>query len=74
MGRPTCQRAIGGTYIAYRDHLGGFLFLTVVTGAILVALGSRFWSRRHDITMLLLGFIQAAAGLWAHVERFSVHG
>jgi hypothetical protein len=49
LGHYLAAHAIGGTYIAYRDHMGGFVFLTVVTGAIIAGFGTRFMARapRH---------------------------
>jgi hypothetical protein len=67
-------RAIGGSYIAYRDHIFGFVVLTLVSGAILAGLGWRFWKGRHDITLLILGALQTAIGIVVYVNRFSVHG
>ena len=67
-------RAIGGSWIAYRDHVLGFVLLSVVSGAIIAGLGWRFWKGRHDITVLILGVVQSALGVWVYIERFSVHG
>lgn len=67
-------QAIGGTWVAYRDHVAGFVMLTLVSGAILVGLGRRFWRGRWDITWLSLGVIQALIGLFVYINRFSVHG
>jgi hypothetical protein len=67
-------QAIGGTFLAYRDHLAGFAILTIVTGAILAGLGAKFWKGRRDITVLALGAVQTAIGIWVYIERFSVHG
>jgi hypothetical protein len=66
--------AIGGTWVAYRDHMAGFFGLTLVTGAIIALLGHRFWRGRHDITVLTLGVIQAAIGVFVYIGRFNVHG
>lgn len=74
LGHVLAARAIGGTRVAYRDHIGGFVVLTVVSGAILAALGWRFWRGRHDITLMALGIVQALLGLVVYVERFQVHG
>jgi hypothetical protein len=74
LGHFFAARAIGGSYIAYRDHIFGFVFLTLVAGAILAGLGWRFWKGRHDITVLILGAIQALIGVWVYMGRFSVHG
>ena len=67
-------QAIGGTFIAYRDHIGGFVILCLVPGAILAGLGWRFWKGRHDITLAALGLLQTLLGIWVYIERFSVHG
>ena len=67
-------RAIGGTYIAYRDHMFGFVVLTLVSAVIVWLVGMRFWKGRHDITLLLVGVIQAIIGLLVYNSRFSVHG
>jgi hypothetical protein len=67
-------RAIGGSYVAYRDHIFGFVVLTLVSGAIIAGLGWRFWKGRHDITLLILGAVQTIVGVMVYVNRFSVHG
>ncbi len=66
--------AIGGTALAFRDHLLGFLALTMVCGALLYALSLRFWKGRHDITLLVLGVVQALLGAFVYATRYSVHG
>ena len=67
-------RAIGGSYVAYRDHILGFVGLTLVSGTIIVGLGWRFWRGRHDITLLILGVVQTIVGVVVYINRFSVHG
>jgi len=67
-------RAIGGSYVAYRDHIFGFLVLTLVSGALIAGIGWRFWKGRHDITLLILGVLQTAVGIVVYINRFSVHG
>jgi hypothetical protein len=67
-------RAIGGTYVAYRDHIFGFVVLLLVSGAIIGGLGWRFWRGRSDITLLAIGALQALFGLLVYIERFRVHG
>jgi hypothetical protein len=67
-------RAIGGSYVAYRDHILGFVGLTLVSGAIVAGLGWRFWKGRHDITLLILGVLQTVIGGLVYINRFSVHG
>jgi hypothetical protein len=74
MGHVLAAQAIGGTHVAYRDHLAGFFGLTIISAAIIAALGWRFWKGRHDITILAIGAVQAAIGLLVYVQRFSVHG
>ena len=74
LGHVLAAIAIGGTYIAYRDHIFGFIILTLVSGALLAGLGWRFWKGRHDITLLILGALQALIGVWVYIGRFNVHG
>lgn len=74
LGHVLAAIAIGGTYIAYRDHIFGFVFLTLVSGALIAGLGWRFWKGRHDITLLILGALQALIGAWVYMGRFNVHG
>ena len=74
VGHILAAQAIGGTRLAYRDHLLGFVGLTVVSGGIIAALGSRFWKGQRDITLLILGTVQALIGLLIYINRFSVHG
>jgi len=74
LGHLLAAQAIGGSYVAYRDHIFGFVGLSLVSGAIIAGLGWRFWRGRHDITLLTLGILQAVLGLVVYIERFSVHG
>ena len=74
LGHFFAARAIGGSYIAYRDHIFGFFLILVVSGAIIAGLGWRFWKGRHDITLLIVGVVQALFGIWVYIERFNVHG
>jgi hypothetical protein len=67
-------KAIGGTHLAYRDHLLGFVLITVVAGAIIFGAGMRFWKGRYDISLLLLGGVNAIVGLLVYIQRFHVHG
>lgn len=74
LGHVLAARAIGGTFSAYRDHLVGFAGLTIVSGAALALAGRFLWKGRHDVTLLVLGLLQASIGLFVYMERFSVHG
>jgi hypothetical protein len=74
LGHFFAARAIGGSYIAFRDHIAGFFLILVVTGAIIAGLGWRFWKGRRDITVLTIGAVQALFGIWVYIERFNVHG
>ena len=73
LGHLLAARAIGGSYHAYRDHVFGFFLILAVTGAIVAALGWRFWRGRRDVTLVAIGAIQALFGLFVYVERFRVH-
>ena len=74
LGHYFAARAIGGSYIAYRDHIFGFFVILLVTGLIIAGLGWRFWKGRRDITLLIVGAVQALLGVWVYMGRFSVHG
>lgn len=73
LGHLLSAQAIGGYYVAYRDHVVGFLLLTTVTGIIIAGLGWRFWRGRHDITLLTLGGVQAILGFVIWLNRFNIH-
>ena len=72
LGHLFAARAIGGSYVAYRDHIFGFILLSLVSGAVIAALGWRFWRGRHDITLVILGVVQALVGLVIYLERFHI--
>ena len=72
LGHLLAAQAIGGYRIAYRDHIAGFVLILVVTGAIIAALGWRFWKGRHDITVLTIGAVQALFGLAVYLMRFHI--
>ncbi len=74
LGHVLAAQAIGGSYLAYRDHLLGFAGLTVVSGAVLALIGWRFWRGRPERTVLVLGVVQLLFGVVAYEMRFSVHG
>jgi hypothetical protein len=66
-------RAIGGYYIAYRDHIFGFFVILAVTGAIIALVGRYFWRGRRDITIFSIGLVQALIGFVIYLNRFAVH-
>ena len=72
LGHFFAARAIGGSYVAFRDHIFGFFLILAVTGAIIAGLGWRFWKGRHDITLLVIGAVQALFGLVIYIERFHI--
>jgi uncharacterized membrane protein (UPF0136 family) len=67
-------RAIGGSYIAFRDHIGGFFLILVVTGGLIALAGWRFWRGRRDVMLLTIAAVQAAFGFLVYLQRFHVHG
>ncbi len=74
LGHYFAARAIGGSYIAYRDHLGGFVVLTLVSALVVWGLSVRFFKARYDMIILLVGIVQALLGVYVYINRFSVHG
>jgi hypothetical protein len=72
LGHVFAARAIGGSRIAYTHHVFGFFLGLVVFGAVAAALGWRFWTRRPDVTLLVVGVAQALFGLVVYVERFHI--
>ena len=64
--------AIGGYYIAFRDHIFGFFLILLVTGSIIAGLGLRFWKGRRDITVLTIGVVQALFGIVIYIFRFHI--
>jgi hypothetical protein len=67
-------QAIGGTSLAYRDHLLGFFGLSVISAAIVAGIGAKFWRGRADVTVLTVGVVQMLLGIFVYINRFSVHG
>jgi len=61
-----------GTYIYYRDHIFGFFLILLVTGSIIAVLGWRFWKGRKDITVLIIGVVQAAFGIAIYLMRYHI--
>jgi hypothetical protein len=71
-GHLLAARAIGGYYIAYRDHIAGFVGLTLITGLIVAVIGRFFWKGRPDISLLIVGVLQTLLGVWVYTMRFHV--
>ena len=71
LGHFFAARAIG-TYIYYRDHIFGFFLILAVTGTIIALLGWRFWKGRRDITVFIIGVVQALFGIWIYINRFHI--
>jgi hypothetical protein len=60
---------MGGSRVAYSHHVFGFFLILVVTGAIIAAVGWRFWRSRPDITVLTVGAVQAVFGVLVAVDQ-----
>jgi hypothetical protein len=73
LGHLLAARAMGGYYVAYRDHIFGFFVIAIVTGVIIAGLAWRFWRGHHDITLLTFGAVQALIGVLIWVNRFNIH-
>ena len=71
LGHFFAARAIG-TYIYYRDHIFGFFLILLVTGSIIAGLGWRFWKGRKDITLFVIGVVQALFGIAIYIMRFHI--
>lgn len=72
LGHVLAAQAIGGSQMAYTHHIGGFIFLTLVSVALVGGLSWKFWRGRHDITLLIVGAVQALLGLIIYIERFRI--
>src|SRR3979409_886215 len=73
LGHFFAARAIGGSYVAFRDHIFGFFLILVVTGAIIAGLGWRCVKVRPDITVCIIGVVQALFGIVIYINRFNIH-
>ena len=68
VGHLLAADAMGGSTVAYQHHVAGFVGLSLVSGAVIALLGWRFWKGRHDITLLILGALQALIGLLVYIQ------
>lgn len=68
LGHLWAAHAMGGSRTAYTHHVLGFLLILVVTGAALLGLGRRLWRSRPGRTLLVIGLVQAAFGVWIALE------
>jgi cell division protein FtsW (lipid II flippase) len=74
LGHYFAAQAIGGSYIAFRDHIAGFFLILVVTGGIIAGVGWKFWKTRRDTMLLTISGVQAIFGIVIYMQRFNVHG
>jgi hypothetical protein len=74
IGHLYAAHAMGGSRVAYTHHVLGFVLILAVTGAIIAALGWRFWRSRPDVTVLAVGAVQALFGLLVVVEPVRTAG
>ncbi|MEP6858104.1 MAG: hypothetical protein ABI994_06930 [Gemmatimonadales bacterium] len=72
LGHFFAARAISSNPRAYPDHIGGFFLILLVTGTIIAGLGWRFWKGRRDITVLIIGVVQALFGIVIYIRRFDL--
>jgi uncharacterized membrane protein HdeD (DUF308 family) len=68
LGHVFAARAMGGNAIAYEHHIFGFFLILVVTGAIILALARFFWRGRNEITILVIGAVQALLGIMVYLN------
>jgi len=55
--------AMRGARLAYTHHVLGFVLILVVTAPVVAALHWRFWRGRGDVSLLVLGAVQAVFGI-----------
>ena len=67
LGHLLSARATGGSALAYRHHVIGFVLILVVTGLVVAAFSWRSWKERLGNTLLTLGAIQAVFGIAVYV-------
>ena len=72
LGHLLAAHGTGGRPVDYRHHVFGFFILSLVSAPLIAGLGWRFWRGRHDVTLLILGALQALLGLIIYLDRFRV--
>ena len=60
-----------GRAIDYQHHVFGFFLILIVTGPIIAGLAWLFWRGRHDITLLIVGAVQALLGLVIYLGQIN---
>ena len=61
---------VGGRTIDYQHHTAGFFIILLLTGLPVLAL-ARFWRRRRDVTLLVVGAIQAVLGILVYLDAMA---
>ena len=74
LGHLLAAHAMGGSRIAYGHHTFGFFLILVVTGAIVAAVGWRYWRGRRDVLLLVIGALQALFGIAVYVAQLRASG
>ena len=72
LGHLLAARAIAWNPMAYRHHILGFLVILAATGPIIALIGWRFWKGQRDLTVLIIGIVQAMFGLVIYLRRFHI--
>jgi uncharacterized membrane protein len=68
IGHLYAAHASGGSSVHYGHHVFGFFLILVVTGVIIALLGRFFWRSRPDLTVLIIGAVQALFGVLVAVD------
>ena len=69
LGHLLAARAIGGSRVAYGHHIFGFFLILAVTGAVVAGLGWLFWRTRRNLTLIVIGAIQALLGILVYLQQ-----
>jgi hypothetical protein len=57
----------GGRALHYQHHIFGFFLLAIVSLLVVGALSRFFWRGRHDVTVVIVGALQAIFGCVIYV-------